>query len=118
MVSSPVQVRELLEFVKLAVKCEDGLGQSLVGEVAQEISGDAAQCRGDGGDRGIAPGAIGPGQRHRQEQHIGRHQEHRAFDEGDDGQPELGGLAGRQRQGPVIKFAQHGSQSKEGLERR
>ena len=54
----------------------------------------------------VAIGPLGPRQRHRQEKDVGRNEEDRAFDESDECQPPFGRLPGRERQGPVVKFAQ------------
>ena len=96
-----------LELVELAVEFQHRPGHRLVGVVAEEPAGDAAQHRGGGGDERIAVGAVRPRQRHRQEQHVGRDEEDRAFDEGDEGQPVFGGFARRKRQGPVVKSSKH-----------
>ena len=104
---SPDGYSQRLELVELAVEFQHRLGDRLVGVVAEEPAGDAAEHRGDGGDQRVAIGAVGPRQRHRQEQHVGRHEEDRAFDEGDEGQPPFGGFARGERQGPVVESAKH-----------
>ena len=95
-----------LELVELAVEFEHRAGDRLIGEMAEEPAGDAAEHRGGGGDRRVAIGPLGARQGHRQEQDIGRNEKDRAFDESDEGEPPFGGLPGRERQGPVVKSAQ------------
>ena len=104
----PDDAAQCLELVKLAVEFQHRLGDRLIGVVAEEPAGDAAEHRGDGGDQRVAVGAVGPRQRHRQKKHVGRHEEDRAFDESDEGQPPFGGFARGKRQGPVVEFSKHG----------
>ena len=104
-VSSPVQLAQGFETRRACRRRQAPAWRRPRRRSSPEVAGNAAQRRGDGGDQREAIGPGRAGQRHGQEQHVGRHEKDRAFDEGDDGQPDFGRLARRQRQGPVIELA-------------
>src|SRR6478752_7070467 len=91
----------------LSVERQYGLGYLAIGEVSQVITRNSARRRSQRRDQRISICSLRDCQRHRHEKYVRWHQEYRAFDESDDGQPKLGSGAGGLLQGPVVKLAQH-----------
>jgi len=93
---------QLLEGLKLVVEGKNRLGDLLIGVMAQEIAGDAAQRRSNGGRQRVSVRLGRSCQRHRNEKHVGRNEEDRALDEGDRGEPRLRPGRCRLLQGPIV----------------
>src|SRR6266702_8216924 len=81
---------KLLEGVELAVEGEDGLGDFLIGIVAEVIARNAAEGRSKGGRQRIPVGPRRFCECHRHKQDVGGNKENGAFDESDGSEPRLG----------------------------
>ncbi len=94
-----------LEGLELAVELQHRHGDGRIGIIAEQPARDAARNRRYRCDKGVAIGPLAPGNRHRHEQNVRRHEKYRAFDEGDNGEPHFGSLAAGKREGPGIEFS-------------
>ena len=102
------RIAQLFELREAAVELEHRTGDVFVGVVAEDPAEHAAEHRRDRRHHGVAIDAIDPRKAHRDEQNLGRNHEHRAFHEGDEGEPPFGALARGKRKRPVVKSSQHG----------
>ncbi len=98
---------ERLELLAVAVEGEDGLGDRLEQEGADEVARDPAQHGADGAD-GREPDPLrAPGQHHRDEEEVGRDREDAALHERDAEEGRHGAAAAGERERPVVQPAQH-----------